>query len=50
MKGLAQQRGAIKEGKEAAHLYQKFLRLQGKAFPRRDLQKEILPQQQPALK
>ena len=49
-KGPAQYKGAIKEGKKSAHLYQKSPSSQGKASPKRDLQKEILPQWQSALK
>ena len=41
--GPAWQKGAIKEGK-IVHPYQKILGSQGKASPRRDLQKETLPQ------
>ena len=48
--GLAQQRGTIKEGKKIAHPYQKIPGMQGKSSPRRNLQKEILPQWQSALK
>ena len=48
--GPAQYKGAIKEGKKSAHLYQKSPSSQGKASPKRDLQKEILPQSQAALK
>ena len=47
--GPAGQKGAIKEGKKIAHLYQKIPGLQGKASPKRDLQPEILPQWQSAL-
>ena len=50
MKGLAQQRGAIREGKKIAHPYQKIPGSQEKAPPKRDLWKEILPQWQSALK
>mgnify|MGYP001761702818 CR=1 FL=1 len=47
--GLAQQRGTIKEGKKIAPPYQKIPGAEEKASPRRDLQKEILPQLQSAL-
>jgi len=40
----------MKEGKKIAYRYQKIPGLQGKASPRRDLQEEILPQWQSALK
>jgi len=56
MKGPAQQRGAIKEVPflyrlyKIAHLYQKIPGSHMKAPPRKDLQKEILPQWQSALK
>jgi len=44
MERLAQYKGAINEGKKIAHLYKNIPDLQRKASPRRDLQKEILPQ------
>jgi len=40
----------MKERKKIAYLYQMIPGLEGKASPRRDLQKEILPQRQSALK
>ena len=48
--GLAQKKGVRKEGKKIAHPLQEISGSQGKALPRRDLQKEILPQWQSALK
>ena len=50
MEGPAQEKGATKEGKKIAYLYQKSWGLQGKASSKRDLQKETLPQWQSALK
>ena len=41
--GPAKQKGAIKEWKKIAHVYQKIPDLQEKASPRRDLQPETLP-------
>jgi len=49
-KGLTQQRSATKEGKKIAHPYQKIPASQQKAPPKRDPQKETLPQGQSALK
>jgi len=48
--GPAQQKGAVKKGKKNAHRYQKIPGSPRKASPRRDLQKDTLPQGQSALK
>jgi len=40
----------MRERKKIAYLYQMIPGLEGKASSRRDLQKEILPQRQSALK
>ena len=50
MGGLAQEKGGIREGKKITHPYQRIPSSQRKASPGRDLQKEILPQWQSALK